>query len=277
MLPAMTAASSELWRRLSDFRIDDPGNALSFSRRLAAENGWSHEFALDAIREYKRFLFLAATAGHLCTPSDEVDQVWHLHLCYTRSYWNDLCRDLLGSELHHGPTRGGSSETNRFREAYVATLASYERAFGEVPDPLLWPAVADRFDPARRFRRIDLSRSWILPRPSLVISGGLVAGASALFLIACRDLPLARAGFPFSWLEIVIAVIAFLIILSIIKKGGGPGNRGKGRNYRGGAAGSGCGSSGSGCGTDSGCSNDSGCGSSCGSSCGGGGCGGGGD
>ncbi|MEK6230809.1 MAG: hypothetical protein N2A42_03075 [Luteolibacter sp.] len=33
--------------------------------------------------EYKRFVALAMLAGHPVTPSEEVDQAWHLHLVYT--------------------------------------------------------------------------------------------------------------------------------------------------------------------------------------------------
>ena len=36
--------------------------------------------APGAIEEYRKFVFLALVAGHQITPSDQVDQVWHLHL-----------------------------------------------------------------------------------------------------------------------------------------------------------------------------------------------------
>lgn len=64
---------------------DDIG--LTFVGRLARDNGWKPGYAERVYREYLRFVFLAATAGHPVTPSVDVDEVWHLHLCYTRSYW----------------------------------------------------------------------------------------------------------------------------------------------------------------------------------------------
>ena len=97
----------ELWQRIAAFEFDPVDAALPFSRRLARDNGWSDAFAQRAVEEYRRFVFLAMVAGHPVTPSDEVDQVWHLHLCYTRSYWEDLCGEVLPRPLHHGPTRGG--------------------------------------------------------------------------------------------------------------------------------------------------------------------------
>ena len=90
-------------------------------------------FAARAIEEYRKFCFLAVHAGHPVTPSDEVDQVWHLHLLYSRHYWDALCRDTLETPLHHGPTQGGVAEDRKFHDWYEATLASYRRYFGEPP------------------------------------------------------------------------------------------------------------------------------------------------
>ncbi len=87
--------NNELWQRLEAFELNDSEADFCFSTRLAQENGWSEAFARRVIREYKRFLYLAKSAGHPVTPSDQVDQAWHLHLCYTRSYWNELCANVL--------------------------------------------------------------------------------------------------------------------------------------------------------------------------------------
>ena len=129
----MDALRTELWRKIRDFQVDDPSSELTFTDRLARENDWSLGFADRVVQEYKRFIFLAATAPHRVTPSEAVDEAWHLHLIYTRSYWDDLCRNVIRRPLHHGPTKGGSAETQRFHEQYRQTLASYREAFGEEP------------------------------------------------------------------------------------------------------------------------------------------------
>ena len=77
----------ELWNKLNDFQIDDRRAAFRFTDRLAQENGWSKAFARRAVDEYKKFIYLTATGATPVTPSDVVDQVWHLHLTFTRSYW----------------------------------------------------------------------------------------------------------------------------------------------------------------------------------------------
>lgn len=161
----MTALQRELWSRLAAFSLDDPDASLSFSRRLARENGWTHAFAQRVLDEYKRFVLLAMTAGHQVTPSDEVDQAWHLHLTYSRSYWDELCGGVLGRPLHHGPTKGGKQEGDRFEEQYERTLDSYHDAFGEAPPADIWPPSEVRFGEASDFVRVNRQRAWITPKP----------------------------------------------------------------------------------------------------------------
>lgn len=108
--------TDELLERLDAFEIDDADSRFRFSDRLARENGWSAEFCRRVIEEYKCFAFLAVAAGHPVTPSDQVDLVWRLHLLYTRSYRQDFCEGVLRKPLHHGPTRGGNSEREKFHD-----------------------------------------------------------------------------------------------------------------------------------------------------------------
>lgn len=154
-----------LLERLERFPLDDPAAGLTFTQRLARENGWSLGFAHRVVGEYRRFLYLAMTAGLEVTPSDEVDQAWHLHLTYTRSYWDELCRDVLGEPLHHGPTRGTRADAKRYPSQYKATLASYRATFGEDPPEDIWPSADERFDNPARFVRVDKHRSWVIPKP----------------------------------------------------------------------------------------------------------------
>src|SRR5262249_52293403 len=95
-----------LYERLLAFEIDEPVTELTFASRLARDNGWSAAFADRVIAEYRKFAFLSVAAGHSVCPSEEVDEAWHLHLTWTRSYWHGFC-PLLGGPLHHQPTKGG--------------------------------------------------------------------------------------------------------------------------------------------------------------------------
>ena len=114
----MNLAEQTLWKRIENFEIDDSGSDYTFTDRLAQENGWTHEFTVRAILEYRRFMFLICITDGPLTPPDEVDQVWHLHLLYTRSYWKELCGDVLKREIHPGPTRGGEDEQAKYADLY---------------------------------------------------------------------------------------------------------------------------------------------------------------
>lgn len=163
----MNTGQRQLWERIQAFRFDEGNPAFPFAARLARDNGWSGTFTARVMREYQRFAFLAVAAGHPVTPSDQVDQAWHLHLLYTRNYWDRFCKEVLGRPLHHGPTEGGASERDKFDGWYRRTLESYRRLFGLVPPPDIWPPPEVRFGEDIHYRRVNLKRSWIIPKPAL--------------------------------------------------------------------------------------------------------------
>lgn len=113
-----------LWQRIAAHTIGPADASLSFAARLARENRWSRAYAERVIGEYRRFCYLAMTAGQEVTPSDAVDQAWQLHLAYSRDYWQTFCPQVLGADFHHRPTRSGTAERGRFYR---------QAAFGEVP------------------------------------------------------------------------------------------------------------------------------------------------
>ncbi len=138
-------SDSDLYKKLINFEFSKTDDELTFAQRLQRENLWSERLTEEVIFEYKRFLFLAATCSHPITPSEKVDQAWHLHLLYSSSYWDDLCNKVLKFPLHHNPTKGGDKEQAKFIDWYAKTLESYERVFAEKPSKGIWEAVSERF------------------------------------------------------------------------------------------------------------------------------------
>lgn len=183
-----------LWEKLEGFQLDDNNAVFDFSARLSKENGWQREFTTRAIQEYKRFLLLAMHAGNPVTPGEAVDQVWHLHLVYTRSYWQMLCGEILGRPLHHEPTKGGALEGGKYREQYQRTLDSYRQMFGEEPPTDIWTSVEHCFRP-KVLRWVDVSRHWTLTKPAWLprlrarhaMSAAALA-VVAMLLVSCDDL-----------------------------------------------------------------------------------------
>ena len=73
-----------LWKRIQGYSLGYRAASLGFSQRLANDNGWTDTYALRVVAEYKRFVFLAMTLNHPVTPSDQVDQAWHMQYSITK-------------------------------------------------------------------------------------------------------------------------------------------------------------------------------------------------
>lgn len=200
---------SALWARLDQFELDDSSAAYPYSKRLARENGWSAPFTERVLTEYKRFLFLSQKVDHPVVPSDAVDQAWHLHLCYTRSYWEELCGEVLRTPLHHGPTRGESTATARFGDWYEGTLAAYRDYFGHEAPPDIWPPAWERFR-LQLPRRVDLSTHVVFRKRTAMIT--LLGGTIALLLTSCSH----SDGDPGFWM----LTLAILATISFLCRGG---------------------------------------------------------
>jgi hypothetical protein len=263
LLITMTHTETALWNRILNFQFDQPDTSFTFSTRLARENGWSKTYADRVILEYKKFLFLSVISPGALTPSDTVDQAWHLHLTYTKSYWVDLCRDTLHRDFHHNPTKGGVAEAQKFDGYYTSLQTLYEQYFGTRPPADIWQPNDERFSDIN-FQRVNLRKYWLVKRPS--VKQWQVMTVCTLVVIAGVSIQATGSLLP---MYVVIGMCVFFIYRAIKSKGSS--------NNSDGSGGSGCSadsSSGHGHhGGDSGCS--SGCSGCSGSGCSG--CGGGGD
>lgn len=139
----MTHTQQIVWEKLLAFELDRADASYPFSARLAKENNWSMTFTEQAITEYKKFMFLATFADHMVSPSEVIDEVWHLHLIYTQSYWKDLCEGVLGKRIEHIPSSGGREQQAYFEDLRAKTRESYIRFFGEEPPAEIWEEQAD--------------------------------------------------------------------------------------------------------------------------------------
>lgn len=123
--------NQELWSKIVAYDFDNPPSEYGFSVRLANENFWTKDFTDQAILEYKKFMYLAATSEFMVSPSEIIDTVWHQHLIFTQSYQN-FC-ELLGKQVQHIPSTHNREEFERFRQAKERTVKFYERDFGQQP------------------------------------------------------------------------------------------------------------------------------------------------
>lgn len=165
--PRLLFLDDPLWARIASHPIGADTAPLSFTRRLARENLWSAAMAEAVVEEYRRFCYLACQSVHDVTPSDAVDQAWHLHLTYSRDYWDHFCPQVLQKRLHHGPSEGSAANAHRFYRQYADTLALYEASFGHPAPPEIWPSPPDRFRNAGAAVRIDGSEFLLVRKSSM--------------------------------------------------------------------------------------------------------------
>lgn len=91
-------------------------------RRLLAK-GTTSEYRVDeVIFEFRRYLGLRAVFPEPITLlSDDVDEIWHACLIFTRMY-ADLCQSVFGTFLHHDPSTAPDPDPaatwREFEDAY---------------------------------------------------------------------------------------------------------------------------------------------------------------
>lgn len=230
---------ADLLAKLEAFDIDGDTPELTFAARLARENGWGVPFAERVVREYKRFVFLCRAAGHPCTPSEHVDQAWHLHMTYTRSYWDRMGAGVLGEPLHHNPTRGGEREDDKFDDWYARTKTSYETLIGEPPPEDIWPPHEQRFGSDLHWQRVNTARHWVVPKPRSAALGLTLATATAAGVLAgCTG---TTGGKVAATIIIAGLLVTGFVLMLKFRGSGGSGGCGSGFGC-GGGCGGGCGS-----------------------------------
>lgn len=199
-----------LWAKIEAYQLDAVDASFPFSARLMRENGWTEEYTIEVIQEYKKFMFLVAVSGHSVSPSDPVDQVWHLHMIYTRSYWDEFCHGILGMPVHHNPTKGGKEERKKHVGMYDQTAESYLKYFGEPQPAHIWIDTKNLFKEIH-YRRVNMHRNWVIPKPQFVRKRWHLAPLLALLAV----LTMANDG------GIILIVVLVIIVIGLMAATGG--------------------------------------------------------
>jgi hypothetical protein len=147
----MLDINDPLWVNIKDFQFDKEDDEFTYARKLSFENNWKYEFTQKVVTEYKKLLYLCALSEQPLSPSPLVDKAWHLHLSYTKSYWEDLCKGILGKHLHHEPSKGKEGEMEYYDNLYKDTLSYYEKIYGTKPPSEIWPSSMEEFRKSKKF------------------------------------------------------------------------------------------------------------------------------
>lgn len=124
-----------LWQRLLSFEFPLSRAPWRLSRQVASEVGLTDEQANRVVHEYRRFLYLAATAEEDVAPSPLIDEVWRMHLKDRPAPSSPLWTYVIGRVIE---PRSGRPPPVR-DPVYARTLALYRAEFGEAPFDRIWP------------------------------------------------------------------------------------------------------------------------------------------
>jgi hypothetical protein len=145
----------ELWLRLRKYHFDDlvpphladhvrslfagsNASTCAFASKIARKHNWTERFALRAIDEYKKFVFLGVTSDVPVTPPKIIDMVWHEHILFSRAY-REFCDAVLTRPFDHNPELLPTpDQTDVFETQFEQTLDSYEREFRVPPPEDIW-------------------------------------------------------------------------------------------------------------------------------------------
>jgi uncharacterized protein (TIGR04222 family) len=208
-----------LWNKIQGFEFDDPNATITFSKKLADQQRWSASYTQRVIEEYRRFIFLCCISPNGASPSKAVDEVWHLHLTYTQSYWIAFCRNTLGKDIHHHPSGGGEQEDHKHTNWYAETLSLYSSVFNDPAPADIWP---------RQVKQVQermLIRSLSEPEEPYKISRSMKIGVVLVLLIPFGlSFRLTDVVFPFSFngeeflLFYGLLIVAALVVHHLLRQ-----------------------------------------------------------
>ncbi len=163
----------ELWLRLKNYHFDNlvapnllekitqafggvDASTKAFADKIARKHGGSKAFALKAVLEYKKFVFLGVISDFQVTPSKFIDIVWHEHILFTNGY-RDFCESVIEYKFEHHPELINlPEETGRFNAQYLSTLELYINEFGKLPPTAIWDIT--KFDKEKILDKLNAAK-----------------------------------------------------------------------------------------------------------------------
>lgn len=112
----------------------------AFADKLSRKLNWDKNFAMKAIGEYKKFVYLGVISNFSVTPSKIIDQVWHEHILFSAGY-RKFCKDVIQYDFDHNPELVAlNSQSEAFKSQYFHTIELYKKEFGFTAPYEIWGA-----------------------------------------------------------------------------------------------------------------------------------------
>jgi hypothetical protein len=129
---------TNMWDKITEMFGAVDASTKAFANKISRKYECSTSYAVKAINEYKKFLYLAVISDFHVTPSQAIDKVWHEHILFTQGY-SIFCKEIIEYNLNHHPELISlQSETERFHAQYLSTIKLYIEEFGKFPPTNIW-------------------------------------------------------------------------------------------------------------------------------------------
>ncbi len=138
--------STNLWNQIKEQFGGADASTRAFANKVARKTGWTNQFSLKAISEYKKFVYLGVISDFNATPSKVIDKVWHEHLLFSKAY-REFCTDIIHYDFDHNPELVPmADQTGTFNAQYLDTIQLYKTEFSVDPPSAIWSV--PKFDKA---------------------------------------------------------------------------------------------------------------------------------
>lgn len=128
----------QLWHHIQENFGGPNASTKAFASKIARKLKWPEKFALRAIAEYKKFVYLGIVGDFVVTPSKIIDQVWHEHLLFNKAY-RLFCAEVIQYEFDHTPELIPlEDQTGTFNAQFSQTIQLYTIEFGMPPPFDIW-------------------------------------------------------------------------------------------------------------------------------------------
>lgn len=128
----------DLWDIIQAKFTGPDASTKAFANKLAVKLDWTNAFALKAVLEYKKFVYLGIISKFVVTPSEIIDLVWHQHLLFSAAY-RSFCTEVIEYNFDHKPELiAVANETVIYSAQYDDTIALYKNEFGYAAPTEIW-------------------------------------------------------------------------------------------------------------------------------------------
>lgn len=149
-----TMTQPTLWEKIEGYHIGPEKTPIGFSTQLSKEARVNMMTAGVIEYEYKKFMYLCAVQDQPVSPSSLIDKAWHLHLTYSKDYWEDFCENILGKKIHHQPSDGTATDQDQMKANFEFTQTLYKEEFNEPMPENIWFADQLKAKKANRNRKV---------------------------------------------------------------------------------------------------------------------------